>query len=84
MGVEKLIFDVATGLYVPGGDHIVRATRRAVQHPAAVGFVKRAVGDGETPGEHVEIPVWGMALLGVSFYAAIIAMSLVSTFSLAS
>lgn len=84
MGVAKLHFDVATGLYVPGGEEITRALRRAISHPATVGFVKRAVGHGENAGEHVEMPVWGMVLLGVSFYAAIIAMSLVSYIGLAS
>ena len=79
MGVQKLTFDVLTGLYVPSGDHITRAVRRAIQHPTAVGLVKRAVGNGEDAGEQVEMPVWGMVLLGVSFYAAIIAMSLVGT-----
>ena len=81
MGVAKLHFDVATGLYLPGGEDIVR---RAISHPSTVSFVKRAVGHGEGAGEPVEMPVWGMALLGVSFYAAIIALSLVSSLSLAS
>ncbi|KAH6633060.1 hypothetical protein C7974DRAFT_164004 [Boeremia exigua] len=75
MGVAKLHFDVATGLYLPGGEDIVR---RAISHPSTVSFVKRAVGHGEGAGEPVEMPVWGMALLGVSFYAAIIALSLLS------
>lgn len=83
MGVAQLEFDVATGLYTAGGKEISTAIRRAISHPVTVGFVKRAVGNGESEGEHVEMPVWGMILLGVSFYAAVIAMSLVSTFSLA-
>lgn len=84
MGVQKLTFNVATGLYTPGGEEIARAVRRAISHPTTVGFVKRAVNNGEVEGEHVELPVWGMVLLGVSFYAAIIAMSLVSTLCFAS
>ncbi|KAF2626241.1 hypothetical protein BU25DRAFT_103961 [Macroventuria anomochaeta] len=78
MGVAKLEFNVATGLYTAGGEEIARAVRRALSHPTTVAFVKRAVGNGEAEGEHVEMPVWGMVLLGVSFYAAIIAMSLLS------
>lgn len=84
MGVAKLHFDVLTGLYVPSGDVITRAVRRAVSHPATAGFVKRAVDNGEVAGEHIELPVWGIVLLGVSFYAAIISMSLVSPLHLAS
>lgn len=83
--VVQLEFDVATGLYTAGGKEIVNAVRRAVSHPTTVGFVKRAVsGNGEGEGEHVDMPVWGIVLLGVSFYAAIIAMSLVSSLSLTS
>ena len=83
--VVQLEFDVATGLYTTGGKEILNAARRAISHPTTVGFVKRAVsGNGEGEGEHVEMPVWGIALLGVSFYAAVIAMSLVSSLSLAS
>lgn len=84
MGVAKLHFDVVTGLYLPGGEEIARAVRRAVSHPTAVGFVKRAVGHGEGSGEDVEMPVLGMVVLFVSFYVAIIATSLVSTLGLAS
>ncbi|KAF2994187.1 hypothetical protein E8E13_002177 [Curvularia kusanoi] len=77
MGVAKLHFDVLTGLYVPSTDVITRAVRRAVEHPATAGFVKRAVvDDGE--GKDIDMPVWGIVLLGVSFYAAIISMSLLS------
>ncbi|KZM28473.1 uncharacterized protein EKO05_0006025 [Ascochyta rabiei] len=78
----QLEFDVATGLYTAGGKEIANAVRRALTHPTTVGFVKRAVsngeGEGEGDGEGVQIPVWGIVLLGVSFYAAIIAMSLLS------
>lgn len=77
MGVAKLHFDVLTGLYVPSGDIITSAVRRAVSHPATAGFVKRAVDNGEEPID-LDMPVWGIVLLGVSFYAAIIGMSLVS------
>ena len=84
MKVALLDFNPFTGEYGAGGNVVDTAIRRAVSHPAAVGFVKRAVGSAEGEGEHVEVPVWGMILLGVSFYAAIIAMSLVSTLSLAS
>lgn len=83
MGVAKLEFNVATGLYTAGAEEITSAVRRALTHPATVGFVKRTIGNGEDNND-VEMPVWGMVLLGVSFYAAIIAMSLVSTLSLAS
>lgn len=79
MGVAKLHFDVLTGLYVPSGDVITRAVRRAVSHPATVGFVKRAVDNGEGPDGYIEMPVWGMVLMSVSFYAAIVSMSLVCT-----
>lgn len=84
MGVAKLHFDVLTGLYVPSGDVITRAVRRAVSHPATASFVKRAVDNGDGAVEDVELPVWGMVLLGLSFYAAIISMSLVSARHLAS
>lgn len=84
MKVARLEFNVFTGLYTAGTEEITHVVRRALSHPTTVGFVKRAVGNGEGAGEHVEMPVWGTALLGVSFYAAIIAMSLVSTSSLAS
>lgn len=84
MGVAKLEFNVATGLYTAGAEEITSAVRRALTHPATVGFVKRTIGNGEGHNEHVEMPVWVMVLLGVSFYAAIIAMSLVSTLNLAS
>merc|ERR1712029_64293 len=77
MGVAKLHFDVLTGLYVPSGDVITRAVRRAVSHPATAGFVKRAVGNGAEPTD-VDMPVWGIVLLGVSFYAALIGMSLLN------
>jgi len=77
MGVAKLHFDVLTGLYVPSGDIITSAVRRAVSHPATAGFVKRAVDNGEEPLD-VDMPVWGIVLLGVSFYAAIIGMSLLN------
>lgn len=83
MGVAKLEFNVATGLYTAGAEEITSAVRRALTHPSTVGFVKRTIGNGEDSNS-VEMPVWGMVLLGVSFYAAIIAMSLVSTNSLAS
>jgi hypothetical protein len=79
MGVAKLEFDVATGLYTAGAEEITHALRRALTHPTTVGFVKRTIGNGEAQQEDIEVPVWGMALLGVSFYAAIIAMSLVSS-----
>jgi hypothetical protein len=81
MGVAKLHFDVLSGLYVPSGDIITSAVRRAVSHPATAGFVKRAVDNGEEPVD-MDMPVWGIVLLGVSFYAAIIGMSLVSLLSL--
>ena len=81
MGVAKLHFDLLTGLYVPSGDVITRAVRRAVSHPATAGFVKRAAGNGEEPTD-VDMPVWGIVLLGVSFYAALIGMSLLSVPSL--
>lgn len=85
--VKQLEFDVATGLYTAGGKEILNAVRRAISHPATVGFAKRAVsgnGEGEGEGEHIKMPVWGIVLLGVSFYGAIIAMSLVSSRRLAS
>jgi hypothetical protein len=78
MGVAKLEFNVATGLYTAGAEEITNAVRRSLTHPATVGFVKRTIGN-EDDSEGMDMPVWGMALLGVSFYAAIIAMSLVST-----
>lgn len=78
--VQLLHFDVATGLYSPGGSEIAGAVRRALSHPTTVGFVKRAVSsNGESEGEHMDMPTWGIVLLGVSFYASIVAMSLVST-----
>ncbi|KAF3050133.1 hypothetical protein E8E11_008877 [Didymella keratinophila] len=77
MGVAKLEFNVATGLYTAGAEEITSAVRRALTHPSTVGFVKRTIGNGEDSNS-VEMPVWGMVLLGVSFYAAIIAMSLLS------
>lgn len=78
--VKLLEFDVATGLYTAGGKEIIDAVRRAVSHPTTVGLLKRAVsGDHRDHSEHIEVPVWGVVLLGVSFYVAIIAMSLVST-----
>jgi hypothetical protein len=83
MGVAKLEFNVATGLYTAGAEEITSAVRRALTHPSTVGFVKRTIGNGDD-SDDVEMPVWGMVLLGVSFYAAIVAMSLVSAISLAS
>jgi hypothetical protein len=83
MGVAKLEFNVATGLYTAGAEEITSALRRALTHPSTVGFVKRTIGNGDD-SDDVEMPVWGMVLLGVSFYAAIVAMSLVSAISLAS
>ena len=77
--VKLLEFDVATGLYKAGGKEIVDAIRRAVSHPTTVGLLKRAAsGNGDGDSKNVEVPVWGMVLLGVSFYVAIITMSLVS------
>jgi hypothetical protein len=80
--VQLLHFDVATGFYSPGGSEIAGAVRRALSHPTTVSFVKRAVsGNGEGEGEHIEMPTWGIVLLGVSFYASIVFMSLVSILS---
>lgn len=77
---KLLEFDVATGLYTAGGKEIVDAVRRAVSHPTTVGLLKRAVSENHKGhSEHVDVPVWSMVLLGVSFYVAIITMSLVSS-----
>ncbi|KAF2130564.1 hypothetical protein P153DRAFT_338481 [Dothidotthia symphoricarpi CBS 119687] len=65
---------------------IADAVRRAVLHPNAVSFVKRAVnvqggpssGNGENEGDEIELPTWGFALLYVSFVASMVFISLMS------
>lgn len=62
------------------------AVRRGLSHPKTVSFVKRAVlvqgglssGNGESEGDTIEVPTWGIVLLYVSFVAAMVFMSLMS------
>jgi hypothetical protein len=83
--VRLLTFDPFTGVYADAGREVAGVVGRALSHPSAVEFVKRTVsGNGETNGEHVEMPEWGIFLLSGSLYASIVAVSLVSTFNLAS
>jgi hypothetical protein len=55
--------------------------RRGLTHPNAVAFVKRACGKaaGARAGhEEVEVPIWGVVLLYVSFMVAVVGVSMVS------
>jgi hypothetical protein len=60
---------------------IVDIARRGLSHPNAVEFVKRACrkAAGARGGpEEVEVPVWGIVLLYVSFMIAVVGISMVS------
>jgi hypothetical protein len=77
--VRLLTFDPFTGVYADAGREVAGVVGRALSHPSAVEFVKRTVsGNGETNGEHVEMPEWGIFLLSGSLYASIVAVSLLS------
>jgi hypothetical protein len=56
--------------------------RRGFTHPHAVAFVKRACNKASrTQGgpEEVDVPIWGVALLYVSFIVAVVGFSMVSS-----
>lgn len=53
------------------------AVRRAVLHPNAASFVKRAV-NVHDEGDDIELPTWGFVLLYVSVVAAMMFISLMS------
>jgi hypothetical protein len=61
---------------------IADLARRGLSHPNAVAFVKRACGKAaRTGGGHeqdLEVPVWGIVLVYVSFMVAVIGVSMVS------
>ena len=56
----------------------VELTRRALAHPHAASFVKRAVSIQSEDGDKVEIPTWGFVLIFSTAVFAMVSMSLVS------
>lgn len=53
--------------------------RRGISHPNAVAFVKRAVVASDEPDKELDVPVWGIVLLYVSFFIAVVGTGLVSS-----
>jgi hypothetical protein len=57
---------------------LAELARRAASHPHATSFVKRAVEVHNGNGAEIDIPIWGVAVIYVSIFAASIFVSLVS------
>ena len=57
---------------------LAHLARRGFAHPNAAAFVKRAVGKEGPEGVEIDVPVWGVVLIYVSFMVAAVGVSLLS------
>lgn len=57
---------------------LAEIARRALSHPQAATFVKRAVAVEDGEGERIEVPTWGVVIIYVSILVASVGVSLVS------